>query len=491
MMNSARHLVIVAFLLTVTNSCSIADTAASQKRPAAAAAEQQRAMQVASLVTRAESAEAEVAADLLLRIAESDLISEKQEKIGLIEEAFRRASDAQQKVKRKIWAGAVDTRPGYLASAYQLDLDALSLQGRAVRAMLALDKQAARKLLADIPKIKLAPLSCADALSYDVSDFYETLKQVAQTTFSPAEKSQGEQARFVALYLDEINSPAQLGPMIDVIRALDIPPNQLPSIIHGLNGALKNVSDDPRSFALSVKYGRVMQGVEGLAEECRRKNVAPTEMLKTFRAYFVNHLSSTQCSDAIISTGQVITEADDVGYVNKWLDVPISPEEVRPARIEGPPEVRPFWTSPDAKALLVKVKTLKFGKGNRPLTAEEKDTLEWQERLGETLNDIEHWGGVGERLKEDYFHQKCSLYRALLEMTPEGNTRKQVLVSFVRFLRETNVRQESRIEWMLHANYLLGGARAGRKSGSGLLEALSDSGDFTLQVYSDFQKLIS
>jgi hypothetical protein len=137
----------------------------------------------------------------------------------------------------------------------------------------------------------------------------------------------------------------------------------------------------------------------------------------------------------------------------------------------------------------MQVKALKFGDGNKALTPEEKSSLEWQRQLTEVLNDLEGWGGAAEKTAADYFHQKSNLYRALLETTPEGPARMKVVASFVRFLREASVRQESHIEWMLHAKYLLSKARAGDKSGAELLETLSNSGDSTLQVYSDFQKL--
>lgn len=140
--------------------------------------------------------------------------------------------------------------------------------------------------------------------------------------------------------------------------------------------------------------------------------------------------------------------------------------------------------------MLAKVKSLKFGDGSKPLTPEEKGTLEWQRKLGEAVNDVEEWGGAAEKTQEDYFHQKSSLYRALLEVTPEGVARerrrelRQILARDRRApgqphrvdaAREIPARQSAR----------------GRQGGAQVLETLTNSGDATLQLYSDFQRLSS
>lgn len=106
----------------------------------------------------------EVAADLLIRIAESNLVSDRQKRIELLEEAFRRSGDVQEKTRRKMWTGAVDSRGGYSSAAFDQQLDALSLRCRIVKEMLNLDTERARKLFLEIPAIKLNEPACTQSL---------------------------------------------------------------------------------------------------------------------------------------------------------------------------------------------------------------------------------------------------------------------------------------------------------------------------------------
>src|SRR5207245_10342454 len=96
------------------------------------------------LVDRARSVPPEFGADALLRLAESDAVADPDAKRELIEEAFRKAGTAQEPMKRRsLKPGAGDTRVSFQARAYAQDLDALSLQSRAVSAMLHVDKSKA------------------------------------------------------------------------------------------------------------------------------------------------------------------------------------------------------------------------------------------------------------------------------------------------------------------------------------------------------------
>src|SRR5579863_7209542 len=95
---------------------------------------------LAALVDRARNVPAEFGADSLLRIAESDALADTALKRELIEEAFRMAAAAQEPIKRLgTKSGAGDSRAVFQARAYAQELDALSLQSRAVIDMLRWD----------------------------------------------------------------------------------------------------------------------------------------------------------------------------------------------------------------------------------------------------------------------------------------------------------------------------------------------------------------
>src|SRR5260370_23698429 len=104
-----------------------------------------------SLVDLAQATPPEFGADAMLRVAESGKIKDRDAVRDLIEQAFQMAAAASFRVRMRGLPGTItDTRSGVLSQAYDLKLDALSLQTRAVRDMLAIDKAKARHLFRDI-----------------------------------------------------------------------------------------------------------------------------------------------------------------------------------------------------------------------------------------------------------------------------------------------------------------------------------------------------
>src|ERR1700694_3421407 len=98
-----------------------------------------------SLIDLAQATPPEFAADTMLRVAESGKIEDRDAVRDLMEQAFRMAAAATFRVRMRGLPGTTtDTRSGILSQAYDLKLDALSLQSRAVRDMLAIDKPKAR-----------------------------------------------------------------------------------------------------------------------------------------------------------------------------------------------------------------------------------------------------------------------------------------------------------------------------------------------------------
>ena len=448
-------------------------------------------VEIAQLVDEARTAPAEFAADILIRLAESDKVVDRKWKRELLEEAFRRAAGAQQPVKRDYAGGNMDTREGYLSLGLDLNLDTLSLQCRVVKAMLLIDPQRARELFGEIPpKHQLPPLNCKDALVYNVSEFYDTLGKVIEKAFSPAEKQRGAHIQFVQPYIDNMTSPVQVGPVAKVILSLKPSGSQLAVLVHSFGEALKGITNDDRSFSFFTTQNSVAQHVGALVKMSEKRGVPKQDLLEALRAYLVRNLSSGRCSDSASVKRQHVP--DYIYFINKTLFAanPISADEIKPLKFEEALNVSPYWQSPEAKGLLMKVKRLRFESGDKPLTAAQKEDPQWQLQATQFLNDLADWNGKQEKSEADYFHQKSVLYRALLDILPAGPQRREVLGAYVLFLKDNYVQRDSRIEWFLHANNLIERASSPRgDERPKLLEALSNSGNGVLQLYAALIKL--
>jgi hypothetical protein len=482
--------------------------------------------EIEEVIEDARVAPAEFASDALLRIAESGKVTDRDWRRDLLEEAFRLALGAQHPIRRSYLGGSVDTRTGYLDMAFDLKLDALSLRCRAVKAMLAVDKEKARELFSEIQRPEIPPATCEDTLLYELDDFYDALKDVAQAAFTPDEMRQDEHIHFVASFIGSINSPRQTVPAVKTILALKVSPAQLDSLVHAFSGALKKISGDDRSFN-SCSFV-LSQNINQLVKVCAQRDVARDELLTAYRDYLIRHHNGNRCSDNAKNKGEMQAPADliemwkkergleysdYIEFFNEKLRLenqpsqkvipPILKEELKPAKIEGAPKYYHYWQTPQAKSLLRGLRELRFGpmekqlaaqaekKSVAPLTEAQRETLEWKQRLNEFLQELRDWKVLHEASEADYFHQKCVTFGALIELTPSGPMRENLLLEYMAFLRENHFQRESLIEWYFHARELFPRLSydKGEDGRAKAIEALSNSGDALLQLQAELEKM--
>jgi hypothetical protein len=480
-----RCFIALVSLLTVIVVCDSCATNGQQKLTRNSTPAR---VEIDDFVAKVSSSSPEVSADLLIRTAQSQLISDKKRKIALLEEAFHRGSDAQKKLRMKRWTGLVDTASGQLSAAYDLELDELSIKTRAVRTMSSLDGARSRELFVQIPRLKLPPLSCSDDLGYEVSSFYQTLKEVQQKSFTSKEMSEGNGLRFIQPYIAEIESPAQVAPVVDLIVDSNLTSSELNVLVSTLVSGLKGVQNDPKSFALSLTSGGLANSLQNLIKRNRDNDVASGPLLNTFRKYFLRELS-VQCPDMRVGNEQKNPFQVEFSRVNKWFVSPISEDELK-ARIEEGSNETQFWASPESRSFLMRVKRLRFGTGQTALTEEERNNDDWQRELRQLLMDLEQWTGSGDA-ESEVFHEKCNLYDALYSLSPNNSLRTEVLLAFASYLRAASMQESSRIEWLLHGHNLLKRTRTLGPERLKIINVFNTSTTQALQLYSQFDDLTS
>ena len=451
-----------------------------------------KSARIDAFIANASAAMQEVAADLLIKIAESNLITDRQKRIELLEEAFRRSGEVQEPTRRKIWTGPVDSRAGFLSAAFDQQLDALSLRCRVVKAMLSLDPERARKLFLEIPAMKVKELSCSQNLAYDFTDFYKTLSMVAAKSFSAAEVEQGEKLRFIQSFVETIQSPAQVSPIISVLIDSGLPAPDLSVVGKSLSHALGKVSTDPRSLEASLSHGNVIANLERLLRVYRDHDLSTAELLSSFRSYLVAQLSSVQCSDVAASTSRTKQIWESLDKFSTWLNEPINADDVKPARIEQVNSDEHFWTSSQSSGLLVKLKALRFGDGTEPLPVEARAANDWQQKMDILLADVDQWDGTSEKSALTHFHEKANLYSGLFELTPANDSKLRVLLRFAGYLRNSEAKEQSHIEWLWQLHSLLRKIKQlDAADRTRVFDVFKNSGNQALQLYSDYDLLLT
>jgi hypothetical protein len=453
-----------------------------------------------SLIFYAQSAQPEFTADTILRLVESGKIKDEKWKRQLLEEAFRIASEAKHPFKRTHIPGSqVDTRSGYLANALQLNLDSLSLQCRCVQAMLGVDKERARELFKELSEFKLPALNCEESLIYDISFYYQTATSLAQTAFSEKEMRRGEPVYFAQNCVENINTPSQIEPAVNLILSLKSSPAQLETLVNVFNTALGKISGDDRSFSVPYLAQAVIGAIDQLSKVCVERKISTDELLASFRKYLVNHFTATRCRDTVNSHQQKSIDSKLITYFHTLRTAtqpsrkeifPLSEDELKPAKIAGSSRYYPYWTSPKSKGLLLRVQNLNFKSQEEQFTDEEKQGAEWQWRLSQFLTDLAAWNVEDEKSEEDYFHQKSVQFYNVVEITPISRLRDNVVHDLVIFLSNSKLQKSNPAEWFLHVNDLIKIARSSSTDDrEKIIEALKQSGSTALYVYAEMERL--
>lgn len=449
-----------------------------------------REAEIRNVVLSTSSLPIEIAADILFNVLEKKLVTDATATRSILEDIFRRAAEGREPVRKAFRQGDVDTRAGYSGHAFGQRLDRLSLQLRAVRSMLRLDKLRARAMFRDIPDIKLPPLSCEDDLDYDIGEFYQVLGELIDQTFDAEARQRLEHIHFAESYIDAISSPSQVRPVIDLLNSVRTTPQEYDLLLDSLVLSLRKLTTDPRSFAFSIVHSRVTSEVKySLLKKVAEKGLLPDEFLRSYRYYMVKQLSAAQCADTLM-TGTKEKPNSNIEFANSLFKVPIDESEIKPEKVEPGAKRFRYWQTPKAAKLLSTIRELRFGKGENALSLEERSKQEWQEVLSGFLEQMNSWKPQDENTEFDYLHQRSVLYYGLFDLVPPGPLLGTVLRDYALFLRDSRMQKDDSANWLHYVKLAM--ARSKKLNGKEYDEFVSifaGAGNLAFQLYLDVERL--
>lgn len=141
--------------------------------------------------------------------------------------------------------------------------------------------------------------------------------------------------------------------------------------------------------------------------------------------------------------------------VNKILDVPLSEDEIKPEKIHPAAPVFRYWHKKKSSQLLASIRALRFGEAETALDQNRRNTQEWRQQLMTFLAEMDDWKPEDEETEADYLHQRCVLYSGLVEITPPGAIRADILRSYAQYLRDSKMQKESPAQWLFYVKRVL------------------------------------
>jgi hypothetical protein len=409
------------------------------------------------LVELAQSVPPEFSADILLRVATCARLHDTVWKRELLEQVFECANQVQQPVRlRVINQGLIDfalSRADMRSLGFDQRLDRLSLESAAVRGMLEVDKGKALEMFQTAILPARPPRTCGDALVYDVSDYYSTLTQVADSAFSAKERSRGLHVELLNYAIGGIRAQAEVAAMAKVLSSARLAPEELHLLAGSFAAALDRIPPDDRSFSSAVEA--TDRELRKLVETLRGKGISAEDLIATYRQYLVRNFTGNRCAhkseeDSALPVIESFNE--NLASVTNANLAPLTADQIKPASVEGQAKLDPFFDDAELGRGWDQYLQLALGKGQEdvfaePLSDEQKDTAEWRTQFDDFLRQVDELKPAAGEPEYRYFYRKATALEVLLRTAPPGPERDKVVQQFIAFLAGAAFQQESPLEW--------------------------------------------
>lgn len=454
-----------------------------------------------ALVSAARSMPGEFSSAALTRIAATDKL-DKPHRVELLELAFRRAADAQQRLKRHATPLRTDGSVGYWNRIYNQDLDALSLRLHAIETLLPLDPRKARELFATIPPLSIPRIKCDDFLVYDPSRFYDVLVTLSAKAFTSKEAAAGEPFQLLQRYAGSVTSPVQIAPLAHALAVAPVKDGELTKLVEAFTTALGKLEGDDRSFTYSVTAG---PSIRELVQELQKRKISPLRLIESYRLYLIIHLSSARCADDDLMFGGGVSfgmftgdnvlqqAANYVTFFNDKLRMdplqPIQEQEATPTRLEGVATGLRVCQDSECQAAVKQERELIFSPEGAPYLPTQRAGAEWRDRLRLQLAALAAWKESSGGSPVEYFREKASVYMELLNLAPDEDTRDLILKPLVDFLKASPLQTSDRVEWFLPVNALIGRIGLDPLGSAKSAGILRDAGDPVITLYLKLEQL--
>jgi hypothetical protein len=411
----------------------------------------------------------EFSADILLRLSNSSAIGDTASKRQLIEEAFRAAAGAQLPYRR---VGAEQTDARASRAYWDNGLESLTLQTRAVEAMIVLDPQRARALFDAIPNPEVPALSCQVTGAPILSAYYQTAATLLERAFTAEQRAKLEHIQFLKDVIGRMRSPVQVTPTVKLIYTSAVSSDERRELVTAFSNMLPVIQGTPRVFGAAmlqmlpvsapVRLPAGVNPARPMLEAAPGQlpasvvETAP-QLVPAMRSFILKHVSGPRCSEDF-RQGQPPRVVNDFNYLVSILDPgssmykPISVDDLKAASDAGTYDRYVWWASDRSKRVIAALQWLNHGNRNLPgearfFTEEERKTEEWNAHFVDTLRLIEGWNEIEESSADDWFGMVSESYELLAAKAPPGTQRAAVMARYLNFMETQYPRIASRNLW--------------------------------------------
>ncbi|HQZ96740.1 MAG TPA: hypothetical protein PLP21_10500 [Pyrinomonadaceae bacterium] len=446
MLTKLSHFRYVAAILSIL---AIAQIVAAQKPIPTP----ERNRDIVALLNDARLAAPELAVDTFLKVVESKKVTDPVWRKEIIDEALRTIDEVQYAMPMQPAYGGTVERGNLLqsteeyvrAAGFSRNLDRLSFRGRVITLLLETDKERAKNMIFQMGgDLGLKPRTCEDALTYSPISIYPVVINVAKAVFSDKQVAEGQRALFVAPWIENIESPRQISPALDIVKQFQSSPSERQLLYNAASRAIDRNFKDDRSFtyrweSIAARVGKLSEG---------EADPHKSDLMNAFRGMLLKNLRGTRCKDNEIKKDEPLP--DYIEAVNKILsEKPITLEDISTAEYKGTPNlVNIIKKSTGASKFRDELLTVRDQQiVDNKIVNHDVNDIAWAGRVVELIDRVLSFEGGDSETERELLFIKAGFVGGMMSGIGPGDLRKAVARKYIRLLTGSKLQKESFIEW--------------------------------------------
>lgn len=450
--------------------------------------------EVSILVDQARALPAEFRADSLLRLANSSLVTPASRKQELIEEAYWSGSHASLPYLQHA-DGRSDSVIQNVVRAN--GLEALTLQARAVQAMLPLNPVKALRLFDQMPTLGLPKLNCSIATTPDVIAYYRTGMFLFQSAYTAKQRTNGDDLALLRQFVGSVEAPAQVPPALEMLFAVKLASDQRRDLLSLLAAQLQEISRSDR------EYGAAEAALISAMASDQIGQSDTAVLLPALRSYIVRHVSAHRCTDNLTVAGKMAKSAVQFNVLVVKFDPtesrykPISAEEAKATGDDGTYQKNPTGQSPNSQAVTEALRWLDHDEsvpGSQVVrwTLKQRSSEDWLEHYDDAAKLVHDLKETDESSAEGFFCMKADALNLLATLLPPGPTSDKAMEEYREFLEEYYPSIQNPNLWFTMFRHMLYTARFADnpKEKAWILDELARSSNPIIALYARLETRI-
>jgi hypothetical protein len=332
---------------------------------------------------------------------------------------------------------------------------------KVISALLSGAPEKARAMLGEVD-LRVPASPCASATTYNLRGFYQLVRQVIATTYTPGQLARGDHAELLEREIGRVNSPVQLAPLAELLAEVKLRAQQRQDLMFKFANVLRNSQATDRE--LSAIFQDLGSGVGLLASSAAKSGIQPQDVVQAYREFLVTSAASVQCGDRSTPRRRVAESFNNMVKELK-LEDSIRMLEVAELAATRRGESAAVEQLPDLpvefRGLLRRLNTIRdatvYAELRKGQTADLY--LQYEADADDFLKKIELLDDAGDQCTACRYHEKMELYYYVLNMAPTRGTQGRIGQAIVHYLATTRMQEEGPLEWLYHFKLLLNMAR--------------------------------